>query len=96
MKDKPRPGAVALRYDSDSDRAPQLVASGRGELARRILELARRHGIPVYEDADLVELLLALKLGAEIPEGLYVAVAEVLAFVYRLNKDSSLAPAAPR
>ncbi|MBE7560016.1 EscU/YscU/HrcU family type III secretion system export apparatus switch protein [bacterium] len=90
MKEPSRPAAVALRYDQEKDRAPRVVASGRGEVARRILELARLHNVPIREDADLLELLLALNLGAEIPEKLYVAVAEVLAFVYRLNQVTGL------
>lgn len=86
-KEQPRPrkSAVALGYDASSDEAPRVAAKGSGLLAERILELAREHGVPVHDDPDLVALLSELELGTEIPENLYRAVAEVLAFVYRLN-----------
>lgn len=77
--------AAALGYDPDAEDAPRLLASGSGELAERIIGLARRHGIPVREDPDLVAVLSRLDLGQEIPPELYRAVAEVLAFVYRVN-----------
>lgn len=87
-KDKtPRPKAVALSYDRDSARAPRISAKGAGYLAERIIEIAKEHGIGIYEDPDLVEVLSKLDLNHEIPESLYRAVAEVLAFVYRLNHE---------
>ena len=76
---------VALRYDEDEGRAPRVVASGAGEVARHILEVARAKGVPVREDPDLVELLAACDLGDEIPLELYEAVAELLTWLYRLN-----------
>ncbi len=79
---QPPPGAVALSYDGHG--APRVTAKGRGEVARRILELARAHQVPVCNDPDLLGLLVELELGAEIPRELYLAVAEVLAFAYRL------------
>lgn len=81
--------AVALRYDAEQDRAPRVLAKGDRLLAERILELAESHGIHVHEDPDLVALLAQLDVGQDIPETLYQAVAEVLAFVYRLNKRAS-------
>ena len=80
-----RPMAVALRYDRDAMPAPRVAAKGEGELARRILELAREHDVPVREDPDLLELLAACDLGAEIPGELYHAIAELLALLHRLN-----------
>ncbi len=82
--------AVALRYDRSALPAPSVVAKGKGELARRILELARENDVPVREDADLLELLAACDLGQEIPFELYHAVAELLAYLQRLNGE--LAP----
>ena len=76
---------VALRYDEGEGRAPRVVASGAGEVARHILEVARAKGVPVREDADLVALLAACDLGEEIPLELYEAVAELLTWLYRLN-----------
>lgn len=80
-----RPLAVALRYDRADMPAPRVTAKGGGELAGRILELARAHDVPVRSDPDLLELLAACDLGEEIPSELYHAVAELLAFLYRLN-----------
>jgi len=80
-----RPRAVALRYERVEMPAPRVTAKGSGELAQRILALAHAHDVPVREDPDLVELLAACDLGEEIPSELYHAVAELLAFLQRLN-----------
>lgn len=82
--DKP-PKAVALRYAAGKDAAPRVVAKGRRLTAERIMEVARRHHVPLHEDPNLVEVLEALDLNLEIPPELYRAVAEILVFVYRLN-----------
>ncbi len=81
-----RSRAVALKYQPESDNAPRIVAKGRGELAEKIIAIARDHGIHVHEDADMVELLSQLDLNKEIPSELYIVVAELLAFVYGLNR----------
>lgn len=83
--DKPQ-RAVAILYDRGHASAPQVVASGRGELAARIIDTARRSGVHILEDPDLVELLARVPVGEEIPMELYQAIAEVLAFVYRVNE----------
>lgn len=80
-----RQKAVALRYKAEQDAAPRVVAQGAGLLAERIIDAAKKHGVPVHEDPDLVAVLAKLDVGVEIPESLYKAVAQVLAFVYRLN-----------
>ena len=77
--------AVALEYRRGRQRAPVVTASGRGELAEQIIALARKHGVYVQPDPDLVELLARLDLGTAIPPQLYYVVAEILAFVYKLN-----------
>ncbi|MGE5398427.1 MAG: EscU/YscU/HrcU family type III secretion system export apparatus switch protein [Chitinophagales bacterium] len=77
--------AVALKYDQERDMAPMLVAKGKGYLAERIEDLARETGIPVRKDPELVNYLNALDLYQEIPPFLYEVVAEILAFVYRLD-----------
>ena len=79
--------AVALRYEPLKFSAPRIVAKGQGKIAEKIINLAKQEGIPIYEDKDLVAALSTLDWYEEIPEELYKAVAEVLAFVYRLNKD---------
>lgn len=81
--DRTPPTAVALRYDGAS--APRVTATGRGEVADRILAIAREHGIPIRQDRNLVQLLALVELGDEVPPELYRAVAEVIAFAYRLS-----------
>jgi len=81
-----RKKAVALKYKRGEDRAPKVVAKGKGLIAEKILEIARENKIPLYEDKGLAEVLEALEINTEIPPELYRAVAEVLAFVYSLNK----------
>ena len=75
--------SAALTYRGQG--APRLVAKGEGELAQRIRAVAEELDIPVVEEAGLVEMLCQIPLGEEIPPTLYVAVAEVLAHVFRLN-----------
>lgn len=79
--------AVALRYDRSEDSAPVVAASGRGQTAAKILELGRQSGVVIQEDPDLVEVLAKVPVGDEIPVELYQAVAEILAFVYGINKQ---------
>lgn len=73
--------AVALKYDPSTMSAPTVVAKGVGEIAKKIVEVARKHGIPVEKNPELVDDLLRLDLFTEIPEDLYVVVAEILAFI---------------
>ena len=77
--------AVALKYLRARDKAPQVVAKGRGSVAERIVDIARRKGVPVHRDSDLAEVLVKLDLGEWVPPELYKAVAEVLAYLYRVN-----------
>jgi flagellar biosynthesis protein len=89
MPDNKPKKAVALKYDSESGSAPIVVASGQGDIAERIIELAREAGLQITTDPDLSELLAQIPIGHEIPEELYQAVAEVLAYVYRLNGQAA-------
>ena len=77
--------AVALRYDRAKDSSPRVLAKGRGLIARKIIELAREHNVPIKEDSDLVRILERLELRQEIPQETYIAVAEILSFIYRMN-----------
>ncbi len=79
--------AVALRYHEDRDAAPRVIAKGAGNVARKIIEVAEANNIPVRSDPDLVQSLSQLDLGQAIPSELYPAVAEVLAYVYRMNNQ---------
>jgi flagellar biosynthesis protein len=83
--------AVALRYDHDAGAAPKVTASGQGEIARRIIDTAHAAGIDIVEDPDLLEILGRVPIGEEIPPELFQAVAEILAFIYRINGRYSAA-----
>ncbi|MCW3015799.1 MAG: hypothetical protein JWO02_2891 [Solirubrobacterales bacterium] len=92
-----RPGgrplrATALRYRSGTDGAPTIVAGGNGHIAQRIVDAAREAGVPVREDAALVQALERLRLAEEIPEELYAAVAEALVWAYRLSSARGSPP----
>ena len=78
--------AVALQYDPGKQQAPKVVAKGRGFVAENILAAAQKNAIPVYQNKSLVNMLMALELDREIPPELYRVVAEVLAYVYRIDK----------
>lgn len=78
--------AVALKYDVEQNQAPKLVAKGKGHVAENILEAARKGQVPVYQNKSLVNMLMALELDKEIPTELYTTVAEILAYVYRIDK----------
>ena len=84
-----RKKAVALRYDEERDTSPKIVGKGVGHLAEKLLELAKKHNIPIHKDSDLVNVLSKLELNEEIPPATYRAVAEILAFIYRANKSYS-------
>jgi flagellar biosynthesis protein len=75
--------AIALHYDGRN--TPHITAKGSGELAQRILQLAQEYQVPLQEDPELAALLSQVPLGDEIPEALYRAVAEVIAFAYLLS-----------
>ncbi len=79
--------AVSLRYNSSDDSAPKVTAKGKGLVAENIIALAHEHNIPVQQDPDLVEVLSQVDVNQEIPPTVYQVVAELLAFVYQMNKD---------
>ena len=81
--------AVALAY-SQTDAAPRVVAKGRGLVAEQIIARAREHGVYVHESAELVSLLLQVDLDQRIPPQLYVAVSELLAWIYRLESGQPM------
>ncbi|MBI3903702.1 MAG: EscU/YscU/HrcU family type III secretion system export apparatus switch protein [Nitrosomonadales bacterium] len=81
--------AVALAYRSH-DPAPKVVAQGRGLIAQAIIERAREHGIFVHESEDLVGLLMQVELDQQIPPQLYLAVAELLAWIYKLENGGEI------
>jgi flagellar biosynthesis protein len=88
---KPPRRAVALYYDGR--RAPRVTAKGQGVVAERILAVAREHDVPLREDQSLVALLSRLELGEEVPQNLYKAVAQVIAFAYLVSGKTPPEPA---
>jgi len=85
--------AVALFYDGGG--APQVTAKGTGAEAQEIIELAREHGVPLCDNPALVELLSQIEIGEQIPEALYIAVAHIIAFAYRLRSPKPSDPERP-
>ena len=83
MNDTTPRQAIALNYDGHQ--APTLTAKGDEDLAEAILALAREHEVPIYENAELVRLLARLELGEQIPEALYLTIAEIIAFAWHLR-----------
>jgi len=83
--DEKRKKAVALQYRHQVDRAPKVVAKGQGIIADRIIEIAAEHNIPLKRDPALIEVLSKMELEHEIPPELYRAVAEILAYVYKMT-----------
>jgi flagellar biosynthesis protein len=79
-----RKRAAALRYEQGGT-APKVVASGQGLVAERMIETAKEAGVPIRSDAALTEALASLGVGAEVPEQMWQAVAETLAWAYRLD-----------
>ncbi len=94
LQERPRQ-AVALAYgsrDAAAGLAPRVVASGQGAIAQAIIERAKEFGVPVHESRELVAALMHFDLDQHIPPALYVAVAEVLAWAYRLENEAGLRP----
>lgn len=79
--------AVALKYNPDKDNAPIVVAAGNGYIAQKIIELANKNNVPVYQDNSSASLLSSFTLGSEIPPELYQAVAEIYAYILKVGTD---------
>ena len=75
---------TAVTYSKEKG-VPEIIAQARGQFVEKLLQIAREHDITVYRDADLAESLSVLEIGAEIPENLYIAMTEVLAYCYSVN-----------
>lgn len=84
--------AVALKYEPEKNVAPRVVAKGKGYVAENIMATAQKNAVPVYQNKSLVNLLMALELDKEIPAELYTTVAEVLAYIYRMDKKARKLP----
>jgi len=86
LPDKAKLKAIAIKYDVKKDRAPRIVATGKASVAEEILRIAEENQVPFYEDKTLAEMLSKLEFDSEVPAELYAIIAEVLAFVYQLDK----------
>lgn len=82
-----RKEAIALKYNTELDSAPKVVAKGKGVIADEILLKAKEFGVPIQEDPSLVEVLSQLEINQTIPEDLYSVVAELFAFIYRADQQ---------
>jgi flagellar biosynthesis protein len=81
--------AAALRYEAGADGAPRVVAKGQGPVAQEIIRRARESGVAIHESPELAAALMQFELDQQIPPALYVAVAEVLAWAYRLESAAN-------
>ncbi len=79
--------AAALRYEQGKQKAPAVVAKGSGVVAEKILEMAKKHGIPLQENPELIQVLMKLDINQEIPAELYQVVADILAMIYRASQQ---------
>jgi flagellar biosynthesis protein len=82
--------AVALRYNTEKENAPKVVAKGQGNIAERIIKIAEENELPIKKDEDLVELLTKIEIDKEIPTNLYKAVAEVFSFIYNVTNKKGV------
>ena len=79
--------ATALQYDRKKDNAPKIIAKGRGDIAQKIVDKAKEENIHIEDNSDLVDILLKLEIGDEIPPELYQVIAEILSFIYELENN---------
>lgn len=85
-KEKPTKSvAVSLKYDLKTDDVPEITAAGRGKIAEKILQIAQENNIPIREDATLAEMLASIEIDSPIPSEAFMAVAEILSYVYQAN-----------
>ena len=82
-----RKEAIALTYNQEKDSSPRIIGKGKGKIADKIIELAKENNIPIQEDASLTELIGKLNINEAIPAELYAAVAEIFAFIYRIDRE---------
>ncbi len=85
MKDVINPSDIAIALNYDGKGAPKITAKGQGLVAEQIIETAKEHNVPLHTDVALVKVLSKMSLGDEIPRELYLAVAEIIAFIYLLS-----------
>jgi len=82
--------AVALKYKAYEDLAPKVIAKGKGEIARKIIEKAKKFDIPTFQNEEIANILLNVETGEEIPAKMYEAVVEVFVWLYKLEEKAEL------
>ena len=82
--------AVALKYKAYEDLAPKVIAKGKGELAKKIIEKAKEFDVPLFQNETLADMLLNVEVGEEIPPQMYNAVVEVFVWLYKLEEKAQL------
>ena len=85
MSEKNNEKAAALKYNMEKDDAPKIIANGKGDIAKKILEKAKEEDIHIEKNQDLAQILVEMEIGEEIPPELYEVIAEILSFIYNLE-----------
>lgn len=80
--------AAALKYDRAKDNAPKVVASGKGYIAEKIIQLSRENNIPLVQDENTVQMLCSIPIDSEISEELYETVAQIIAFILEMDSKA--------
>lgn len=81
--------AAALVYEAGKDSAPYVAARGRGQIAEKIIEIAKGNSIPIFEDENAADILCKVQIGGDIPEVLYQVIAEIYAFILRMESQNT-------
>lgn len=87
--------AIALGYNEQEDQAPKVIAKGRGELAEQIIAIAKKNNILIHKDKELTQILSVLEVNSHIPLEAYSVVAEILSYIYKMNKKMNTQEGAP-
>ncbi len=82
--------AVALKYKAYEDLAPKVIAKGKGEIAQKIIEKAKKYDVPLFQNEEMANMLLNVDLGEEIPAKIYESVVEVFIWLYKLEEKAQL------
>ncbi len=90
MKKYTNTKAVALKYKAYEEMAPKIVAKGKGELAKKIIEKAKEFDVPLFQNEELADMLLNVEIGEEVPPKMYEAVVEVFIWLYKLEEKAQL------
>ena len=82
--------AAALKYKAYEDNAPKVIAKGKGEVAKKIIEKAKEFDVPLFQNEELANMLLNIEVGEEVPPKIYEAVVEVFIWLYKLEEKAQL------